>query len=130
MTVIATTLIATERRDVTTRLGRHFVVEFKGCDPERLKYADDLREVMVRAAEKASATVVGFAFHQFRPFGASGVLLLAESHLAMHSWPEKCYLAMDIFTCGDELDPDIAIEVVKAGVDAEEVCLEQLDRGI
>jgi len=112
-----------------TRVGRHYLVEMQGCAPERLRYVDDLRRVLLRAADKASATVVGFAFHQFLPEGASGVLLIAESHVAMHTWPEHAYLAMDVFTCGDEMAPEVAIRVVKEGVDAEHVRVETLDRG-
>ena len=121
--------LARGRTNPRTRIGRHYVVEMQGCDPERLRYVDDLRRVLLRAADKASATVVGFAFHQFMPEGASGVLLIAESHVAMHTWPEHAYMAMDVFTCGDEMDPEIAIRVVKEGVDAQHVHVETLDRG-
>ena len=112
-----------------TRIGQHHIVELHGCDPDRLRYVDDLREVLLRAAARASATVVGFAFHQFLPDGASGVLLIAESHVSMHTWPEHGYMAMDVFTCGDEMDPEIAIRVVKEGVDADHVRVETVDRG-
>lgn len=113
-----------------TRVGRHHIVELVGCDPDRLRWADDLREVLLRAAEEASATVVGFTFHQFRPEGASGVLLIAESHISLHTWPEHAYMAMDVFTCGDEMDAEVAIEVVREGVDADDVRVRTLDRGL
>jgi len=112
-----------------TSVGRHHLVELLGCDPDRLRWADDLREVLLRAAERASATVVGFTFHQFRPEGASGVLLIAESHISLHTWPEHAYMAMDVFTCGEEMDAEVAIEVVKEGVDADDVRVRTLDRG-
>lgn len=120
---------AAGRHPPTTCVGRHYIVELHGCDPDRLRYADDLREVLLHAAEEASATVVGFAFHQFRPEGASGVLLIAESHVALHTWPEHAYMAMDVFTCGEEMDPELAIDIVKEGVDADHVRVRTLERG-
>lgn len=112
-----------------TSVGRHLLAELHDCDPDRLRYVDDLREVLLDAADRSSATVVGLAFHQFRPEGASGVLLIAESHVAIHSWPEHAYLAMDVFTCGEEMDAELVIELVKEGVDADRVQVRALERG-
>ena len=110
-------------------VGRHFLAEFTGCDPEVLSWVDPIREVMLDAAARSGATVVGFAFHQFRPHGASGTLLIAESHFALHSWPEHGYLAMDIFTCGEEMDSGRAIDIVKEGVGADHVHVREIPRG-
>ena len=109
-------------------MGWHHVVELRGCDPERLRWVDTVREVMLEAADAAGATVVGFAFHQFRPEGASGTLLIAESHFALHTWPEEGYMAMDIFTCGDEMDADVAIEIVRERLGAEDVHVRRIAR--
>ena len=112
-----------------TRHGRHFLVELTGCDADVLRRVDPLREVMLDAAARSGATVVGFAFHQFHPHGASGTLLISESHFALHSWPEDRYLAMDVFTCGEEMDAGLAIEAVKEGVGAQHVHVREFERG-
>ncbi len=80
--------------------GRHLLVEYHGCDAEVL---DDLRLIertMRRAADAAGATVVASIFHPFRPQGVTGVVVVEESHLSIHTWPEKGYAAVDFYTCG------------------------------
>lgn len=110
-------------------MGEHFLVDLKGCDPERIAYVDPVRDIMLGAAECAGAKIVGFSFHQFQPQGASGTLLIAESHFALHTWPEEGYMGMDIFTCGEEMDAEAAIAFVKEGVGAETVHVRRFDRG-
>ena len=81
-------------------LGRHIVAEFFGCEGAAI---DDLARVeawMLEAAAAIGATVVSSAFHRYAPQGVSGTLLIAESHLSIHTWPEYGYVAADIFTCG------------------------------
>lgn len=86
-------------------LGKHILVEFYGCDVSLLNNASELKEIMEEAARSARATIVESFVHQFSPFGASGVVVIAESHLTIHTWPEYAYAAVDVFTCGDEIDP-------------------------
>ncbi len=109
--------------------GRHLLVEFSGCPPERIATVERLRPVMVDAVERCGATALSWAFHQFEPVGATGVVLLAESHLAFHSWPEDGYLAMDVFTCGDAMDPRVAVEAVAEAVGAARTEVRSEDRG-
>lgn len=116
---------------MTTRsdFGKHYLVDFLGCDPETIKFVDVTKEIFVRAAKESKATVVGEAFHQFEPFGVSGVLLIAESHFSIHTWPEDRFVGVDIFTCGEEMDPDIAIAALREGLRAETVNVKVLLRG-
>jgi S-adenosylmethionine decarboxylase proenzyme len=86
-------------------LGRHILVEYYGCDVNLLNRASAVKDVMEDAARAARATVVESFIHQFSPFGVSGVVVIAESHLTIHTWPEYGYAAVDLFTCGDEVDP-------------------------
>lgn len=86
-------------------LGRHILVELFGCDKEILDSHELIKEHMVQAAKSAGATVVESVFHRFNPYGVSGVVVIAESHLAVHTWPEYGYAAVDVFTCGEEVDP-------------------------
>jgi len=85
-------------------LGRHILVEYYNCDLEILKDPTFIEREMNQAALAAEATVVESKFHHFSPWGVSGAILIAESHLTIHTWPEYGFAAVDFFTCGD-LDP-------------------------
>ncbi len=97
-------------------LGRHLIVEVFDADPSLLNDAQALEQLLLDAARAAHATVIQSVFHQFSPYGVSGVVVIAESHLAIHTWPEYGYAAIDIFTCGPKMDLDAAIEVIRAGL--------------
>lgn len=94
-------------------LGRHILVEFLGCHSETLNDVSVIEKAMVDAAEKAGATVINSTFHHFSPLGVSGVVVIQESHLAIHTWPEYQYAAVDLFTCGDTVDPWISFDHLK-----------------
>ena len=94
-------------------LGRHILVELFGCSPSMLNDVIRLEKSMVDAAKKAHATVINSTFHHFSPYGVSGVVVIQESHLAVHAWPEYQYAAVDIFTCGTEVDPWVAYDFLK-----------------
>lgn len=94
-------------------LGRHILVEFTHCDPTALNDVILIEKGMVDAATEAGATVINSTFHHFSPFGVSGVVVIQESHLAIHTWPEYQYAAVDLFTCGDEVNPWISFEFLK-----------------
>lgn len=86
-------------------LGKHILVEYYDCDVNLLNKPAAIKEMMEGAAHDARATIVESFIHQFSPFGVSGVVVIAESHLTIHTWPEFGYAAVDVFTCGDDLDP-------------------------
>jgi len=111
-------------------LGKHLLVELHGCDPEALKSIDLIRETMISAARVANATIVGVSFHEFSPFGVSGVVVIAESHLSIHTWPEYRYAAVDIFTCGDQLRPEIAADYITLKLRCKNASLVELRRGL
>ncbi len=96
-----------------TDLGRHILVEFTHCNPEALNDVILIEKGMVDAATKAGATVINSTFHHFSPFGVSGVVVIQESHLAIHTWPEYRYAAVDLFTCGDDVNPWISFDYLK-----------------
>ncbi|RMH41726.1 MAG: adenosylmethionine decarboxylase, partial [Deltaproteobacteria bacterium] len=79
---------------------RHVLAEYHGCDPAVLDDRGTIEPLMRRAAQAAGATVVGSMFHEFAPQGVSGVVVVEESHLSIHTWPEYGYAAVDFFTCG------------------------------
>ena len=99
-------------------LGRHILVEYFGCPEAVLNDVPAIEESMVAAAKEADATVINSTFHHFSPFGVSGVVVIQESHLAIHTWPEYGYAAVDLFTCGDTVDPWIAYQALKKSLQA------------
>ena len=86
-------------------LGKHLLLELNDCDPKLLNDIGLIREIMLAAANESGATVLGESFHQFSPQGVSGVILIAESHLSVHTWPEHGYAGADILTCGTRVKP-------------------------
>jgi len=94
-------------------LGRHILVEFYGCDPQIMNDVVQIEQHMVQAAKEAQATVVNSTFHHFSPYGVSGVVVIEESHLAIHTWPEFGYAAVDIFTCGSSVNPWISYKYLE-----------------
>jgi S-adenosylmethionine decarboxylase len=99
--------------------GRHLVLDLFGCDAARLDDPVFLRSLLTRAATEAGAHVLEVSSHHFEPQGTTMMLLLAESHLAIHTWPEEGFAAMDIFTCGDTMRPEAAAEIVAEGLGAQ-----------
>ena len=81
--------------------GQHWLVDYRGCDISLLKDPRALEQVLVAAVEAAGAHPLERAFHPFEPEGVSGVVLLAESHITIHTWPTEAYAAVDFYTCGD-----------------------------
>ena len=93
-------------------LGNHIIVEYYNCDTEVLKKHEYIEEIMNLAARDMGATIIESVFHMFNPWGVSGAIIIAESHLTIHTWPEHNYAAVDLFTCGN-LDPWIGFDSLK-----------------
>jgi len=110
-------------------LGSHVLVEFYDCDPAVLNDDVLIKQFMETAALKANATVVSSHFHQFSPQGISGVIIIVESHLTIHTWPEQGYAAVDIFTCGASLNPHGAVDYLKEAMGCGKVSMVELKRG-
>ncbi len=111
-------------------LGKQLLLELKGCDEEVLNDLGFLKGVLLKAANEAGATVLGESFHQFNPHGVSGVVIIAESHIFIHTWPEHGYAAIDIFTCGDSVKPERAAEVLISKLGAKSHSMMEIQRGI
>ena len=111
-------------------LGRHVLLELYDCDAEVLKDLEKVREEMVEAARRAQATIVTVTFHEFNPFGISGVVVISTSHLSVHTWPEYRYAAVDIFSCGEVVQPQAAIDHLTQVFGAERISVVELQRGI
>lgn len=114
---------------MTNTLGRHILVEFYGCNAQILNDVVVIEKAMVEAAEEAQATVINSTFHHFSPYGVSGVVVIQESHLAIHAWPEYQYAAVDIFTCGTEVNPWVAYDFLKKALEADHGSAMEINRG-
>lgn len=105
------------------------MVEYYGCDSRLLNDREYVRRSMLEAAHATGATVVGELFHIFNPHGVSGVVVIAESHLAIHTWPEYNYAAVDLFTCGNEIDPYRGFEMLRQALAASRFEVNEVFRG-
>lgn len=110
-------------------LGKHILVEFNGCKPEIMNDVSFIEKSMVDAAVKSGATVINSTFHHFSPYGVSGVVVIQESHLAIHTWPEYGYAAVDLFTCGDTVNPWVSFDELKTRFGAKNYSALELKRG-
>ncbi|MDI6703513.1 MAG: adenosylmethionine decarboxylase [bacterium] len=111
-------------------LGHHLLVELFECNKSTLNDVDKVKEILIKAAERSSANILKTAFHKFNPHGVSGVVVIAESHLSIHTWPEHGYAAADIFTCGNTLKPNLAVEYMISHFEAKYHKVVEVTRGI
>ena len=111
-------------------LGRHILAEIYGCDSEILNNRVSIEKIMVESALKAGAEVREVIFHKFSPQGVSGVVIISESHLTIHTWPELGYATVDIFTCGDKINPWDACNYMTELFNAKNMTATEVKRGI
>ncbi|HEV8143898.1 MAG TPA: adenosylmethionine decarboxylase [Methylomirabilota bacterium] len=111
-------------------LGRHLLLELFDCDLDAINNLQGVKQTLVEAARRAQATIVDVVFHEFNPFGISGVVVIAESHLSIHTWPEYRYAAVDIFSCGDVLQPEVAANYLVEQFGAERTSIVEMQRGM
>ncbi len=111
-------------------MGRHVIAELWECNIDLLNDMDRLEKTFVNAALKAGAEVREVAFHKFAPFGVSGVVIISESHLTIHSFPEHGYASIDVYTCGDIIDPNLAVNYIEEQLEAKSAEKIELPRGM
>lgn len=111
-------------------IGFHYVVEAAGCDEEILQDADRIRRIFLEAAKAGSMEVKASYFFKFSPTGVSGMVIVAESHISIHTWPEKRYAAIDVYTCGETADPEKAVDYILDAIKAEYAHVSEIKRGI
>lgn len=100
-------------------LGQHLLVEYYNCNSQILDDVEGIEKHMNAAAKACGATIVQSSFHRFQPWGVSGVVVIAESHLAIHTWPEYGYASVDLYTCGEDIQPEVAYHFLKEALQAE-----------
>jgi S-adenosylmethionine decarboxylase len=106
------------------------LVELKDCNPSVLRNLEEVRDSLVSAARQAKATIIDISFHEFSPYGISGMVVIAESHLSIHTWPEYGYAAVDIFTCGDVIKPEAAVAYLIKRFESRNPSVVEMKRGI
>ena len=110
-------------------LARHTLLELHGCNVALLQNAEALKPALVDAVRQGGGTIVTEIFHNFSPHGVSGVIVIAESHVAIHTWPEHGFAAVDIFSCSLALDQGLMRELITTALGASRVEQRVLDRG-
>jgi len=111
-------------------LGNHYIIDLYNCDSDKLKSVETIEEIMVEAGIIGNLTVVKKCFHQFKPYGVSGVLVLKESHFTIHTWYEYNYASIDLFLCDTNINVDIIIEYLKKVLGSSKVKNQFIERGV
>ncbi len=111
-------------------LGRQILVEFYDCDRNVLDDESQIREILLEGVRRSRATIISDTFHTFSPHGVSGVIVIAESHVTIHTWPEHGYAAIDIFTCGETIDPWVIQKYLERHFRSKNVSSMELKRGL
>ncbi|MCP3874382.1 MAG: adenosylmethionine decarboxylase [Desulfobacteraceae bacterium] len=119
------------QKDGSFALGRQLTIEYYECGEKILLSKNLVENALLKAAKDSGATIINSSFHKFEPQGISGVVIIAESHFTVHAWPEHDYAAVDIFTCGDNIDLEVAINSMKDSFESENVVISSdQNRGI
>jgi len=111
-------------------LGSHLLIEMYGCDSISLENEVSVGGAMRRAADESKATVVAQSFHEFKPFGVSGAVIIQESHYTVHTWPEHGFAAVDLFYCGGTVEVQKAVEVLKSSFKPKRMMFLVVRRGL
>jgi S-adenosylmethionine decarboxylase proenzyme len=111
-------------------LGKHLLLELIDCDAALLNDVEYLRKVVSDTARQIGATVIKDSFYQFTPQGVSIVVIIAESHISLHTWPEYSFAAVDVFTCGDVIDPKNAVKPFVEKLKATSSSYIEMKRGL
>lgn len=111
-------------------LGRQILVEYYDCDSDKINDVEFIESAFLQATRDSGATIISHNFHKFSPHGVSGIVVIAESHVSIHSWPEYNYAAVDIFTCGDTIDPWTIQEYLKEAFESQNISSMEMKRGM
>ncbi len=111
-------------------VGYHYIIEAFGCEKEILTNLELLREILINSAKISKMSIKGDFFFKFSPEGVSGLVIVAESHISIHTWPDEGYAAIDVYTCGEDSEPEKAVEYVLKKIKAKKAHITELKRGI
>ena len=122
--------IETKNINSSENIGRHCILELYQCDHAKLNDEAFIRTTITMSAKISGATLINLVTHSFKPQGVTGLALLAESHISIHTWPEIGYAAIDVFTCGDHTMPEKACKLLFKDFLAQHFSLKNIDREI
>jgi S-adenosylmethionine decarboxylase proenzyme len=97
---------------MNTPLGRHLLIELYESPQDMLDNIPKIKSILIDVVDKIGATLINESFHHFSPYGVSGVVVIAESHITIHTWPEHGYAAIDAFTCDESIDYNYLKEMI------------------
>ncbi|WP_459201418.1 adenosylmethionine decarboxylase [Methanococcus sp. CF] len=112
------------------QLGKHIILELWGCESQALDDQPGIEKMLVNAVKACGATLICVKTHKFSPQGVTGVAVLSESHISIHTWPELGYAAMDVFTCGEHVRPEDTIPEIEKFLKPEKTDIMDIKRGI
>ena len=108
--------------------GQHLIIDAFECDPTYLNNMDHLEGLCKKVAQNTNMEVLYTYFYQFEPQGVTGMLVLATSHISIHTWPEKKYTSLDFYTCGDH-NINTQVELLLKGLDSKNAMVYSFSRG-
>jgi S-adenosylmethionine decarboxylase len=111
-------------------LGNHLIIELYDCNADIVNDLHKVENILMESVNISGAEIIAPVFHKFNPHGVSGVIVIAESHFSIHTWPEYGYCAVDIFTCGDTIDSHKALIFMKKAFEAKSISVVETKRGI
>jgi len=111
-------------------LGNHLLIELYDCNRQIINNVIKIEELLLESVKISGATALNQSFHKFSPHGVSGVVVISESHFSIHTWPEYGYCALDIFTCGNEIKNEKALDFLEAKLEASSISVTEIKRGI
>ncbi len=109
-------------------IGKHCILEAYGCNQKKLDDEGFIRTMLIAASQNAGATLLNMITHKFSPLGVTGLALLSESHISIHTWPESGYAAIDVFTCGNKTNPEKACKLMAKELSSTKYSLKTISR--
>ena len=116
-------------QSIQNPIGVHVILDLYNCDPEILNDKEKIEQILTNSAKIANATIVSTHFREFKPQGVTGVVVVAESHISIHTWPELGYAAVDVYTCGSHTMPAKASEYIVKELKCKTPVITKIDRG-
>lgn len=115
-------------RQMKKEFGRHYLIELIHCETKKLKFVKEVKKIFLKSAHQSKAKIIRYFFHQYKPSGVTGIILICESHFSIHTWPEDRYAAVDIQTCG-HMNPEAAIKELKKEFKVKKIRVKMIRRG-
>lgn len=114
---------------MNNNIGHQVLIDIYECDYERMENMEYIQDMMFELAKILKTNIRKIAFEKFNPYGISGVLIISESHITIHTWPEYRYVGIDIFTCSKKVEYNSAIDFLLKKLDTKKYEIKEIQRG-